>query len=397
MDCSVLWRLMSGDQHPRVAMTELAAGAWVLAVLTVLACAPEESPGSEIPTGGTASGGLDAGTGGAVGLGSLSSGGSGAFPTGGATAGGTSPTGGVAPSGGAPTGGAPPSTGGLPSGGGPSGGQGASGATAATGGTGALATGGGLPTGGIESTGGVPATGGQQACTWSGAPASESGELTCYWFSQGTAANFPECAEYKTYCGYCGTETGERGTSDDVCPVYDIQNQVENISTPHFAAFPLVDLQQGGLCGMCLEVSYNGATILATVVDACGSCDSGHVDLSLSAAEALGMTGWNGNPKEGVQWRAVGCPATGDIYATFNGNDPSYRSQVYFQNPAFPIVSAEAAGRTATMNNAFWDFGAHVAGETVTLTDAAGHTATGTIPTADAGGSIGAQFDLTCL
>jgi hypothetical protein len=85
-------------------------------------------------------------------------------------------------------------------------------------------------------------------------------------------------------------------------------------------------------------------------------------------------------------------PATGDIYATLNGG---YWGQIYLQNAAFPIVSAEAAGRTVTMNNAFWDFGIVVAGETVTLTDAVGHTTVGTIPSA-VRGSIGAQFDLTC-
>jgi hypothetical protein len=149
---------------------------------------------------------------------------------------------------------------------------------------------------------------------------------------------------------------------------------VDNISTVHFAAFPLGEFAAGAYCGMCVEVSYDGYSIVATVVDACGSCNAGHIDLSLSAAEALGMTGWNGNPKTGVTWRAVGCPATGEIVATFNGG---YQGQVYFQNVAFPIASAVAAGRTATMNNAFWDFGVVVAGEQVTLTDVVGHQVTG--------------------
>ena len=48
------------------------------------------------------------------------------------------------------------------------------------------------------------------------------------------------------------------------------------------------------------------------------------------------------------------------------------------------------------MNTGFWMFGGEVGGAEVTLTDVLGHTITGTIPTADEGGSIGAQFDLGC-
>jgi hypothetical protein len=163
--------------------------------------------------------------------------------------------------------------------------------------------------------------------------------------------------------------------------------------TAHFAAFPINSFGAGKYCGMCVEVTYQGKTITATVIDACGSCADGHIDLSLSAADALGMVGWDGNPKSGVTWKSVGCPATNNIYVTFNGG---YQGQVYFQNLAFPIASAKSGTHTATLNNGFWDFGADVNGQSVTLTDMMGHTATGTIPTSKSGGSLGAQFALTC-
>ncbi len=389
------------------------------ACLVACSAAPEGSGSVAAPSGGVASGGAPAGgvTSGGSPAGGQATGASsatgGAAPSGGsAPEGGTVPTGGLettggggtggglVPTGGVDTGGSPPAGGAVTGGAAPTGGAPTSGGTV-TGGleaTGAAQPGGAPPTGGTEPgggappTGGTPASGGTDACVWSDGPSSSDGELTCYWFGQGTA-RAPECPEFKTYCGYCGTETGERGDNQDPCPVGFIQNQVENIPTVHFAAFPLGEFAAGAYCGMCVEVSYDGYTVVATVVDACGSCNAGHIDLSLSAAEALGMTGWNGNPKSGVTWRAVGCPATGEIMATFNGG---YQGQVYFQNLAFPIASAVAAGHSATMNNAFWDFGAIVAGEQVTLTDVVGHQVTGTIPTSPSGGSIGAQFELSC-
>jgi len=352
--------------------------------------------GGQAPAGGA---GAASTTGGAPpGGGSLTDGGT--ALTGGIETTGGAGTGALAPAGGNDSGGAPPAGGGVTGGVAPTGGGDPSGG-ASTGGveaTGGDVGGGAPPTGGTEAsgatppTGGTPATGGADTCVWSDGPSSADGELTCYWFGQGTA-RAPECPEFKTYCGYCGTETGERGDNQDPCPVGNIQNHVDNISTVHFAAFPLGEFAAGAYCGMCVEVSYDGYSIVATVVDACGSCNAGHIDLSLSAAEALGMTGWNGNPKTGVTWRAVGCPATGEIVATFNGG---YQGQVYFQNVAFPIASAVAAGRTATMNNAFWDFGVVVAGEQVTLTDVVGHQVTGTIPISPSGGGIGAQFELSC-
>ena len=199
---------------------------------------------------------------------------------------------------------------------------------------------------------------------------------------------------YKTYCGYCGGETGERPQGDGQvwCPIHDIVSTVQNISTTHFAAIPMGPLGNGQNCGMCVEISYGGRTITATVVDACPSClTDEHVDLSLSAAEALGMTEEMGQVESGVTWRVVGCPTSGDIQVNFNGG---YQGQVYFQNLAFPIASASSDGQPASVNTGFWDFGKEMGGQEVTLTDVMGHTVTATVPSAP--GSLGVQFDLPC-
>jgi hypothetical protein len=105
------------------------------------------------------------------------------------------------------------------------------------------------------------------------------------------------------------------------------------------------------------------------------------------------MTEWNGSPDTGVSWKTVPCPVTEDIYVRYNGG---VRSQPYFQNTAFPVASAKVGSQSAQINTGFWMFQGEVGGQEVTLTDTMGHTITGTMPTATAGGSLGVQFPLTC-
>jgi hypothetical protein len=59
------------------------------------------------------------------------------------------------------------------------------------------------------------------------------------------------------------------------------------------------------------------------------------------------------------------------------------------------VAAATAGGHTGTQSYGYWDFGAQVAGKSVTLTDTLGHVVTGTIPAAS-GGSVGAQFPANC-
>lgn len=255
--------------------------------------------------------------------------------------------------------------------------------------------------GSVSSIGGASGASGSSAtstkaelCTWEQGPSASNGGLTCYWFAQGTSKDEKTCpGGYKTYCGYCGSETGEKPQEGQVwCPINDIVSSVQNIATTHFVAISPGPLGQGKNCGACVEVTYRNRSIVATVIDACPSClNDEHIDLSLSAAKALGMNEMIGQVESGVTWRIVGCPTTSDIVVGFNGG---YQGQVYFQNAAFPIASAKSGSTEASVNTGFWDFGKEMGGQEVTLTDVMGHTITATIP-AD-GGSLGVQFDLTC-
>lgn len=241
-----------------------------------------------------------------------------------------------------------------------------------------------------------PTGGDGSVCTWTAGPSSNDGLLTCYDFGQGTSQG-GGCPSYKTYCGYCGTEAS--GPSGGACQMGH-SDSVANVGTgQYFAAFAQSSaFGNGAYCGMCVDVSYQGHTITATIVDECATCggDTAHIDLSLDAAQALGIGVGNaiGDPSSGVTWQAVSCPVTGDIYAQFNGSS----SQIYFQNMTFPVASATAGGHTAHQDNAqsgYWDFGANVAGETVTLTDTLGHTTSGVIP-GSSGTVQGAQFTDSC-
>jgi hypothetical protein len=146
---------------------------------------------------------------------------------------------------------------------------------------------------------------------------------------------------------------------------------------------------------MCVQVSWKGKSVIATIVDECGTCtNSSHIDLSLETAVALGLgqNGQTGDATSGVTWQAVDCPVAGDIVAVFNNG---YPGQIYFQNVVFPVAAATAGGHTGTQAFGYWDFGTSVAGQSVTLTDTLGHVVMGTIP-GSSGGSTGVQFPQTC-
>ncbi len=355
------------------------------------------SGGSAAGGGATEQGGTAGASAGGANAGGVATGGApstgGAAATGGlvATGGSKGAGGGVATTGGSKASGGAISTGGSRSSGGStaSGGVSSTGGSKLTGGAAAV-TGGSKATGGSTATGGSKATGGASSantCSVSGALSSSSGELTCYYFGQGTSQADQTCpnAKYKTACGYCGNEAVS-GTAQ-ACST-SVTDTVQNITTgANFAAIAQPYWNAGQYCGMCVNISYGGKSVVVTIVDECASCPTnGHLDLSPAAANALGLTTQIGDVTTGVTWTEVACPTPGNIVALCNG---SCGQQFYFQGGTYPIVSATAGGHTAHLNTAFWDFGANVVGQTVTLTDAAGNVITGTIPSSN-GGTIGA-------
>jgi hypothetical protein len=304
---------------------------------------------------------------------------------GGSTGGGNAGAKGTAGTTGSGTGGAGNGSGGTPGTGGR-----ATGGTPGMGGSGMGGRGmGGSGMGGAQGMGGVQG-GGQ--CNWNGGPNTTGGQLTCYWLGQPNVKG-GGCPSFKTFCGYCGSETGSN--NGQFCPSGIVDTVPNTFTGNFFAAFPIGTFGQGTFCGMCVQITFQGKSVVATVVDECATCpESGHLDLSLPAAAALGLTG-NTGTATGVSWHAVSCPASGsntNIVAFFNAGSSQ---QIYFQNVIFPVAKAVAGGRTASQAFGFWDFGTPVGGQQVTLTDTLGHVITGTVPTSS-GGSINAQFPMLC-
>jgi len=243
--------------------------------------------------------------------------------------------------------------------------------------------------------------GGSACCEPTTGPSTTSGSLTCYTFAQGTPND-------KTYCGYQGTSTAYTGGGSGACQTGALANtdSVPNVGTKpqYFAAFPGPggSGQGGGFgngtyCGMCINVTYAGTTLMATVVDECPSASnpqctigSNHLDLSAALARDLGYGVGSvvGDPT-GITWKAAACPISSDIVEVFNGSS----TQVYFQNVVWPVMSVKVNGAAASQPDGFWQLPA--GSGPITLTDIYGHTVTGTLPGTN-GGSLGVQFPATC-
>jgi hypothetical protein len=332
-----------------------------------------------VGAGGHGGSGGNGGKGGSAGTGG--SGGTGAT-------GGSGGTAGAGGSGGAADGSA---------GSGGSAGAGGSGGSAGAGGSGGTAGG----SGGAAGTGGSGGAGGScgsSCCEPSSGPAANAdGSLTCYTFAQGSPNN-------RTFCGYQGTETAYTGGGSGACQTGGLANtdSVPNVGTnpSYFAAFPGPGggFASGAYCGMCINVTYAGTTLMATVVDECPSASnpecavgSNHLDLSAALARDLGFGVGSvvGNPT-GVTWETAACPISandGNIVVVWNSS-----GQAYFQNVVWPVVGVSGA----TQNNGFWTVNA---GATVTLTDLIGHTLTVTMPGVAAfptAVNLGKQFPSTC-
>jgi hypothetical protein len=245
----------------------------------------------------------------------------------------------------------PPAGGGTGAGGG----SGAGGSTGAGGGSG----------GSVDS--------GQPTMCSIGPDNTGSGSYTTYWFGQGTGMDGDG---YRTACGYFGHETNPGdGTTDTV----------ENIANPgYFAAIPSassMNFDTSKYCGACVQATYQGKSIIATIIDACptdggqnapcANNKTGHLDLSLPAANALGF---GTSFPTGTTWSFVPCPVMGSVVVRIK---PGNTDQVYIENEVLPIATVRVNGQNATrLFYGAWQLPGNAAGQTLMLTDISGRTIT---------------------
>ena len=301
-------------------------------------------------TGGTIATGGTKGTGGTPGTGGTAAAGG---------RGGTTGTGGTTATGGTKGTGGTPGTGGST----------ATGGTKGTGGT--PATGGTPGTGGTPATGGTTGTGGtaSTSCGTLSPSANGNGEFTHYNFGQGTAKG--ELGDYQTACGYLGTEGGS-----SIDTVMNIANTSPAKNT-YFAAIPGDgSFNTSGNCGACVQITNNGKTIIATIIDECPESSnpvcsqnaSGELDLSVDAFNQLGFP--TGNPT-GTSWKVVPCPYAGNVIVRVKQSN-----ELYLEGVILPIKSVSGPGGNASRTSyGSWHFNSNISsGAQLTLTDSAGRT-----------------------
>lgn len=258
-----------------------------------------------------------------------------------------------------------------------------------------------------------PVSGGPTpACTFTSIPqpgggstsGSNSGSATEYYFGQCSGCFVG--SNYKTACGYAGTEPTNSGfNSVDVVPNAASGSPASDMyfaaipgnSSPGSNATDYTTFNTVSACGACVQLSANGKTIVATLIDECpissnGPCAAaGHLDLSTTAFGALGYNQGGGGDPGGLSWQFVACPVSGNIKASLNS-----AGQVYFQNAVFPITSIMANGQSASLTvYGFWQFPGVASGANVTLTNVQNDTLTLTLPTIATwpdSTDIGAQF-----
>ncbi len=227
------------------------------------------------------------------------------------------------------------------------------------------------------------------ACSFPGSPAAGTGEFTAYYFGQGTATG-SGCPSYKTFFGYCGTETTNKVTLCSNTPSYPVDTINYIAYTNYFAAISAAMSGWINHGGECVEITHGSSTITATIVDECVTCSTaGHIDLSASAYAALG---YSSEDVTGTTWKFVPCPVTGNIIFHFNNG---YSGQLYFENTISPVQSVTINGYVCTRSQyAYWDAGSAAAGKTCVLTDIQGNSVSFTIGSTDngTGANSGVQF-----
>jgi len=152
-----------------------------------------------------------------------------------------------------------------------------------------------------------------------------------YWFGQGTV-NYGNIA-----CGY-GIKPGNLGNGDG--------DAVNGIQAPTmFAAMNTQQYAGSASCGACVQMNYQGRSVMATIVDECPiatnpTCTSGHLDLSRAAWNAL-TNNAGGTEISGVNWQVVPCQTTSNV--TFELKEPTnqYWNQFLVRGHRYPIAKAE--------------------------------------------------------
>jgi expansin (peptidoglycan-binding protein) len=158
-----------------------------------------------------------------------------------------------------------------------------------------------------------------------------NGQATVYWFAQGTVNNGNVACNFGIRPGNPGNGQGDA---------------VNGLPNPElFIAMNTTNYRGASACGACVEMTYQGRNVTATVADECpiGSnptCTPGHLDLSRGAWNAL-TNNAAGTEINGVNWRFVPCAGEANVTIELKEPENLYWNQFLVRGHRFPVAKAE--------------------------------------------------------
>lgn len=103
-------------------------------------------------------------------------------------------------------------------------------------------------------------------------------------------------------------------------------------------AMNAIDYENSQACGECVSVTGANGTILIRIVDLCGGCPQGHIDLSPLAFSMIADTSLGIVP---ITWKVVPCEVTGTIQYHFKDGSNRWWTAVQIRNHRYPIRTLE--------------------------------------------------------
>lgn len=110
------------------------------------------------------------------------------------------------------------------------------------------------------------------------------------------------------------------------------------------AALNAADYDRAAWCGACLDVAGPLGAVVVRVVDRCGGCKHGDLDLS---REAFARIAPLSDGRTAITWRVVACPVTGPVVYRIKPRSNAQWTAIQLRNHRYPIARLEARGRDA--------------------------------------------------
>lgn len=111
--------------------------------------------------------------------------------------------------------------------------------------------------------------------------------------------------------------------------------------TPHdlmVGAMNAADYAGSAACGSCVKITGPRGEVVVRIVDQCGDCPQGNIDLSPQAFERIAEVAQGRVP---ITWQYVACDVQGNIIYHFKDGSNPWWTAVQVRNHRYPIVRLE--------------------------------------------------------